>query len=94
MAIADFFSSIFTTVHADEEKPADAEKQVAVNSEEQAESSETPAEEEEEEEPEDALPELREQCQTGQCEDCVEEMYVMMHCVDACVAPKLFSKLR
>ncbi|KDQ26551.1 QCR6, subunit of the ubiquinol cytochrome-c reductase complex [Pleurotus ostreatus PC15] len=116
MAIADFFSSIFTTVHADEEKSADAEKQVAANSEEQAESTETPAEEEEEEEPEDALPELREQCQTGQCasltkhfehcqekvqngdgfkgEDCVEEMCHMMHCVDACVAPKLFSKLR
>lgn len=53
MAIADFFSSIFTTVHADEEKSADAEKQVAANSEEQAESTETPAEEEEEEEPED-----------------------------------------
>ncbi|EGO20321.1 subunit 6 of the ubiquinol cytochrome-c reductase complex, QCR6 [Serpula lacrymans var. lacrymans S7.9] len=25
-------------------------------------------------------------------EDCVEEL--MMHCVDACAAPKLFSKLR
>ncbi|KAA1477623.1 Non-heme 11 kDa protein of cytochrome bc1 complex [Dentipellis sp. KUC8613] len=27
-------------------------------------------------------------------EDCVEEMFHMMHCADNCVAPKLFSKLR
>ncbi|KLO16648.1 Non-heme 11 kDa protein of cytochrome bc1 complex [Schizopora paradoxa] len=27
-------------------------------------------------------------------EDCVEEMCSMMHCVDACSAPKLFAKLR
>jgi len=27
-------------------------------------------------------------------EDCVEEMFHMMHCVDDCVAPKLFAKLR
>jgi len=26
-------------------------------------------------------------------EDCVEELFHMMHCVDACSAPKLFSKL-
>ncbi|EIN05100.1 Non-heme 11 kDa protein of cytochrome bc1 complex [Punctularia strigosozonata HHB-11173 SS5] len=27
-------------------------------------------------------------------EDCVEELFHMMHCVDNCVAPKLFSKLK
>ncbi|KAE9403411.1 Non-heme 11 kDa protein of cytochrome bc1 complex [Gymnopus androsaceus JB14] len=27
-------------------------------------------------------------------EDCVEEMFHMMHCVDDCAAPKLFAKLR
>jgi len=27
-------------------------------------------------------------------EDCVEEMFHMMHCVDACSGPKLFAKLR
>jgi len=27
-------------------------------------------------------------------EDCVEELFHMMHCVDNCAAPKLFSKLR
>ncbi|PAV15627.1 Non-heme 11 kDa of cytochrome bc1 complex [Pyrrhoderma noxium] len=27
-------------------------------------------------------------------EDCVEEMFHMMHCVDACVGPKLFAKLK
>jgi len=26
-------------------------------------------------------------------EDCVEELFHMMHCVDNCIAPKLFSKL-
>jgi len=26
-------------------------------------------------------------------EDCVEEMFHMMHCVDNCVAPKLWAKL-
>ncbi|ORX39041.1 ubiquinol-cytochrome C reductase hinge domain-containing protein [Kockovaella imperatae] len=28
-----------------------------------------------------------------QGEDCVDEMFHMMHCVDACAAPKLFKKL-
>ena len=27
-------------------------------------------------------------------EDCVEELFHMMHCVDQCAAPRLFSKLR
>ncbi|KZT57616.1 Non-heme 11 kDa protein of cytochrome bc1 complex [Calocera cornea HHB12733] len=27
-------------------------------------------------------------------EDCVEELFHMMHCVDNCSAPKLFAKLR
>jgi len=27
-------------------------------------------------------------------EDCVEELFHLMHCVDNCVAPKLFSKLK
>ncbi|KAE9405400.1 Non-heme 11 kDa protein of cytochrome bc1 complex [Gymnopus androsaceus JB14] len=27
-------------------------------------------------------------------EDCVEEMFHMMHCVDDCAAPKLFAKLQ
>ncbi|THH07203.1 hypothetical protein EW145_g3550 [Phellinidium pouzarii] len=27
-------------------------------------------------------------------EDCVEEMFHMMHCVDNCVAPRLFAKLK
>ncbi|BEJ14759.1 hypothetical protein CspHIS471_0405260 [Cutaneotrichosporon sp. HIS471] len=26
-------------------------------------------------------------------EDCVEELFHVMHCVDACAAPKLFKKL-
>jgi len=27
-------------------------------------------------------------------EDCIEEFYHMMHCVDNCVAPRLFAKLK
>lgn len=27
-------------------------------------------------------------------EDCVEELFHMMHCVDSCAAPKLFAKLK
>jgi len=27
-------------------------------------------------------------------EDCVEELFHMMHCADECAAPRLFSKLR
>lgn len=27
-------------------------------------------------------------------EDCVEELFHMMHCADGCAAPKLFSKLK
>jgi len=27
-------------------------------------------------------------------EDCVEELFHMMHCADTCAAPKLFAKLR
>ncbi|KAG2151122.1 Non-heme 11 kDa protein of cytochrome bc1 complex [Suillus bovinus] len=41
----------------------------------------------------------QEKVQSGQGfkgEDCVEELYAvhMMHCADACAAPKLFSKLK
>jgi len=39
----------------------------------------------------------QEKVQNGQGfkgEDCVEELFHMMHCVDACSAPKLFSKLK
>ncbi|KAG2034208.1 ubiquinol-cytochrome C reductase hinge protein-domain-containing protein [Suillus americanus] len=41
----------------------------------------------------------QEKVQSGQGfkgEDCVEELYIvhMMHCADACAAPKLFSKLK
>ncbi|QRW26271.1 ubiquinol-cytochrome C reductase hinge protein [Rhizoctonia solani] len=85
-----FWSSLFPTLHADEEPPKEEEAQAE--------------EEEEEEEPEDdPLPELREECkQTAACsgldkhfahctekvtsgqgfkgEDCVEEF--LMHCVD------------
>jgi len=27
-------------------------------------------------------------------EDCIEELFHLMHCVDNCIAPKVFSKLR
>lgn len=39
----------------------------------------------------------QEKVQSGQGfkgEDCVEELFHMMHCADACAAPKLFSKLK
>ncbi|KAJ7448695.1 Non-heme 11 kDa protein of cytochrome bc1 complex [Mycena galericulata] len=39
----------------------------------------------------------QEKVQSGQGfkgEDCVEEMYVMMHCSEACAAPQVFAKLR
>ncbi|KAF8197736.1 ubiquinol-cytochrome C reductase hinge domain-containing protein [Mycena galopus ATCC 62051] len=39
----------------------------------------------------------QEKVQAGQGykgEDCVDEMFHMMHCSEACAAPKLFAKLR
>lgn len=39
----------------------------------------------------------QEKVQSGQGfkhEDCVEEMFHMMHCVNECAAPKLFAKLK
>jgi len=39
----------------------------------------------------------QEKIQNGQGykgEDCVEEMFHMMHCADECAGPRLFSKLR
>ncbi|KAG2048590.1 Non-heme 11 kDa protein of cytochrome bc1 complex [Suillus hirtellus] len=39
----------------------------------------------------------QEKVQSGQGfkgEDCVEELFHLMHCADACAAPKLFSKLK
>ncbi|KAJ8508700.1 hypothetical protein ONZ45_g9068 [Pleurotus djamor] len=89
MGVSSFFSSVFSTVYADEDKQV-AEVQEASEPAEEA------AAEEEEEEPEDELPALREECQSGKCaalakhfehcqekvqsgqgfkgEDCVEEL--------------------
>ncbi|KAG8870721.1 hypothetical protein FRB97_009431 [Tulasnella sp. 331] len=50
------------------------------------------AEEEEEPEPEDHCQEKVNAGEGFKGEDCVEEF--MMHCVDNCIAPKLFAKLK
>ncbi|KAL0952424.1 hypothetical protein HGRIS_006697 [Hohenbuehelia grisea] len=65
MGLADLFSSFLPTVNAD----APEEQNQVANTSEQEESKqeEPPAEEEEEEEPEDELPAVREECQTGKC---------------------------
>ncbi|KAJ7635478.1 ubiquinol-cytochrome C reductase hinge domain-containing protein [Mycena polygramma] len=39
----------------------------------------------------------QEQAQAGEGfkdEECIEEMFHMMHCSEACAAPKVFAKLR
>ncbi|KAI6013055.1 hypothetical protein PISMIDRAFT_30657 [Pisolithus microcarpus 441] len=109
MSLSSFFSSFLNVVHAEadqeqvestthqEEKAAEAEvEQVEAEAVEQH-----PIIREECKNAAKCAPLTRhfEHCQekvsSGQGhkgEDCVEEL--MMHCVDACAAPKLFSKLK
>ncbi|KAF9239492.1 Non-heme 11 kDa protein of cytochrome bc1 complex [Melanogaster broomeanus] len=110
MSLSSFFSSFLTVVHADapeNEASVPADEPAA---EEEAEQAEEEAEEPEDPHPiireecknsAKCSPLTRhfEHCQEKvsegkgfQGEDCVEEF--MMHCAEACAAPKLFSKLK
>ncbi|KAG2101370.1 Non-heme 11 kDa protein of cytochrome bc1 complex [Suillus discolor] len=102
MSVTSFFSSFFNTVHGD--APEEKQPENETKEEEVAEAGEPSKESEEEEvEAEDIHPVIieehfehcQEKVQSGQGfkgEDCVEEL--LMHCADACAAPKLFSKLK
>ncbi|KAF8159006.1 Non-heme 11 kDa protein of cytochrome bc1 complex [Pholiota molesta] len=107
-SIASFFSSFISTTYADaeEQSPADAGATVVEQEAEKEEEEEEPEdiqpvlrEECKQSAKCAALTKHFEHCQekveSGQGfkgEDCVEEF--MMHCVDECAGPKLFSKLR
>ncbi|EUC59390.1 ubiquinol-cytochrome C reductase hinge protein [Rhizoctonia solani AG-3 Rhs1AP] len=100
-----FWSSLFPTSHAEEENPPKEEQE-----QEQAQEEEPEEEEPEDILPElreeckqtaacsgldKHFAHCTEKVTAGEGykgEDCVEEF--LMHCVDNCVAPKLFSKLR
>ncbi|KAL1743404.1 hypothetical protein HDZ31DRAFT_65076 [Schizophyllum fasciatum] len=109
MSITDFFSSFLPTVHADadpepaqeEPKEEEAQEEPAEEEEEEEEPEDThPAIREEcKEQKCAALAKHFEHCQEKvqggegfHGEDCVEEL--MMHCIDDCAAPKLFSQLK
>lgn len=105
-SISAFFSSFISTVHADAEQPEAEveapEQPVAEQEEEEPEDLHPVIREECKESSKCAalakhFEHCQEKVQAGQGfkgEDCVEELFHMMHCVDDCAAPKLFSKLR
>ena len=105
-SVSSFFSSFFSSsIHNDsEEKPEEVpEAQEAQEEEPEEPEDEHPAIREECKESAKcaALAKHFEHCQekvqSGQGfkgEDCVEELFHLMHCADDCAAPKLFSKLR
>ncbi|KAF9459522.1 ubiquinol-cytochrome C reductase hinge domain-containing protein [Collybia nuda] len=108
-SISSFFSSFLPVVHADSEEqpeqPTETKQEEAPAAEEEEEEPEdihpTIREECKESAKCAALTKHFEHCQekvqAGQGfkgEDCVEELFHMMHCVDECAAPKLFAKLR
>ncbi|KAK6995786.1 hypothetical protein R3P38DRAFT_3075021 [Favolaschia claudopus] len=106
--ISSFFST--TYADAEEEKPADTNEQADANAEETPKEEEAEEEEPEDEHPKireecqsspscaplkHHFEKCEEKVRSGKGmkgEDCVEE--IMMHCSEACAAPKLFSKLR
>jgi len=110
MGISSFFSSLAGTLHADspeEAKISEAKPQeevVAVEAEEDEEPEDIHPQlrEEAQESPKCKAAaqhffHCQEKVQSGKGfkhEDCVEEMFHMMHCTDNEVAPKLFVKLR
>ncbi|KAL4246373.1 UQCRH/QCR6 family protein [Abortiporus biennis] len=108
MSLSSFFSSFVSTIHADApaDDPAEKEESLQENSAEAEEEEEEepedalPALQEECQQGKCAaaakhFAHCEEKVNAGEGfphEDCVEEF--MMHCVDACVAPKLFSNLK
>ena len=98
--LASFFESIFPTAHAEEEKPAEEEAQA--EEEEEPEDILPGLRDECKATPacsgfDKHFVHCTEKVTSGngfKGEDCVEELFHLMHCVDNCVAPKLFSKLR
>ncbi|TFK61069.1 hypothetical protein BDN72DRAFT_805282 [Pluteus cervinus] len=103
-SVSSFFSSFFSTTYADaEEKPEaeapQAEAEAAAEEEPEPEDLQPVIREECKESGKCAalakhFEHCQEKVQSGQGfkgEDCVEEL--MMHCVDDCAGPKLFSKL-
>ncbi|KIY53061.1 Non-heme 11 kDa protein of cytochrome bc1 complex [Fistulina hepatica ATCC 64428] len=106
MGIADFFSSFMPTVHADSEPIEPAKEESVEDTSAEGEEEEEPEDVHpaiREECKQSAkcreLTQHFEHCQERvesgggfKGEDCVEEL--MMHCVDECAAPKLFSKLK
>ncbi|KIJ08155.1 hypothetical protein PAXINDRAFT_164508 [Paxillus involutus ATCC 200175] len=110
MSLSSFLSSFLTVVHAEAPETTESVAAEEPAAEEEAEQAEEEAEEPEDLHPiiRDecknsakcaTLTRHFEHCQEKvsagegyKGEDCVEEF--MMHCVDACAAPKLFSKLK
>ncbi|KAI0087528.1 hypothetical protein BDY19DRAFT_985993 [Irpex rosettiformis] len=106
MSLSSFFSSFIPTVYADAPEDKEEEKPEAQEAEQEEEEEEEPEDtmpELQEQCKESAacaaatkhFAHCQEKVSAGEGfhgEDCVEEF--MMHCVDNCVAPKLFAQLK
>ncbi|KAL5637622.1 hypothetical protein ACGC1H_004137 [Rhizoctonia solani] len=98
-----FWSSLFPTSHAEEESPPKEEQAQEEEPEEEEPEDILPELREECKQTaacsglDKHFAHCTEKVNAGEGykgEDCVEEFPSLMHCVDNCVAPKLFSKLR
>ncbi|KAF9288278.1 hypothetical protein BGZ88_008228 [Linnemannia elongata] len=100
-----FITDLFPTVYAEEEKheevvAEEAEEEVAVAEEEEEEPEDIKPEIEEACGETSACAPLKhhlEECtkrvEDGAHEDCIEELYHFLHCVNECAVPKYFNKL-
>ena len=107
-AITSFFASFVSgssdsTIHNDSDKAVDEVDAVEAEEEEEEEPEDAQPEIREECKTEKCaqlakhFEHCQEKVQAGEGfkgEDCVEELFHMMHCIDDCAAPKLFAKLR
>ncbi|KAF9090874.1 hypothetical protein BGX23_005641 [Mortierella sp. AD031] len=98
-----FITDLFPTVYAEEDKPeeVEAEEELAAVEEEEEEPEDIKPEIEEACGETSACAPLKhhlEECtrrvqEEGAHEDCTEELYHFLHCVNECAVPKYFSKL-
>ncbi|KAH7058402.1 ubiquinol-cytochrome C reductase hinge protein-domain-containing protein [Linnemannia elongata] len=99
-----FITDLFPTVYAEEEKheevvAEEAEEEVAVAEEEEEPEDIKPEIEEACGETSACAPlkhhleECTKRVEDGAHEDCIEELYHFLHCVNECAVPKYFNKL-
>ncbi|ORX89668.1 Non-heme 11 kDa protein of cytochrome bc1 complex [Basidiobolus meristosporus CBS 931.73] len=98
-ALEELFPTVFAEEQEVEEQPEEVEEEEEEEEEEEPEDIKPQLEEECSESAKCAsskhhLEECAARVANGSNENCVEEFFHLQHCIDACVAPKLFAGLQ